>query len=597
MSVDELMNIQVTSVSKRLEKLSETASAIQVITGEDIRRSGVTTLPEALRLASNLQVAQSNAHDWAITARGFSAAPLSNNTLADKLLVMIDGRTVYTPLFGGVFWDAQNVLLEDIDRIEVISGPGGTLWGANAVNGVINIVTKSAKETQGLYVTVAGGSLLQDLRAIRYGGTLGSRLSYRVYGQRIDHGSSIRLNGNDAKDSWNMTEGGVRTEYVASDVDTMTLQGDAYGGHEGVPNSTNYNGQNVLGRWKRTFSEQSDMSLQMYFDRTWRILPVSKFRDELRTYDADFQHRFPIGTRQSILWGTGYRFMQDGVNNAVALSFFPTRMNMRLVSGFVQDEIILAPDLLKLTLGTKLEHNDFSGFELQPSARMAWTPSKQHTVWTAVSRAIRSPSRIDVDASTPSLIGDSTFEAEKVTTYELGYRVEPTDVISLSLAGFYNLYRDLRSINFNPNPPPTLVIANGQRGVSRGIEFSGTFRATDWWSLRGGYTTLHEYLRNTMSGVVPGSDVFEADDPNNQSMLQSKMDLPGHLQLDLIARHVGALPPTFVRSYSTADVRLAWQHDDLTFSLVGQNLGARLHPEFIPLNMPRSVYGQITLRR
>src|SRR6266487_2778710 len=337
LSLDELLNTEVTSVSRRPEKLSETALAIQVITQEDIRRSGVTSLPEALRLAPNLQVAQVNSHDWAINARGF------NNTLANKLLVMIDGRAVYTPLYAGVFWEVQNVLLEDVDRIEVVSGPGGTLWGANAVNGVINIITRSAKDSQGLLVTGGGGSLLQDFGAVRYGGAAGSNFFYRIYGQRFDRNNSVLANGNDAPDRWDMTQGGFRTDWYPSDANTLTFQGDFYAGSEqGVVADTTVDGQNALGRWAHVFSEESELQVQMYFDRTWRDIP-NQLAEDLKTYDFDFQHRFACGERQRIVYGAGYRLMQDRVKNTPLISFLPPNRNLQLFSGFLQDEITLVP--------------------------------------------------------------------------------------------------------------------------------------------------------------------------------------------------------------------------------------------------------------
>lgn len=595
LTLEELMDLEVTSVSKRAEKLSETASAIQVVTGEDVRRSGATSLPEALRLAPNLQVAQLNSHDWAITARGFNGGPLANNSLANKLLVMIDGRTVYTPLFGGVFWDVQNVMLEDLDRIEVVSGPGGTLWGANAVNGVINVITKSAKDTQGLFLSGGGGSFVQDFGALRYGDRIGSNFFFRVYAQRYDRNSTKQPNGTDATDEWDMTQGGLRADWYVSEADVVTVQGDFYGGNEQTPGAidTTVDGQNLLTRWTRTFSDESDLSVQLYADRTWRDLHApSFFSEDLKTYDFDFQHRFPLGERHSILWGAGYRFMQDKINNAAALSFGPADREMQLISGFVQDEIVLVEDRLKFTLGTKLEENEFSGFEVQPSARLAWTPGERHTVWGAVSRAVRSPSRFDTDLTIP-LGGDRDFESEKVIAYELGYRVQPTDRISLSLATFYNDYDDLRSINF-----PPFAFANDQAAETWGVELSGNLQLTSWWRLRGGYTYLEEDIRSTSPAVVPGSAEIEAIDPRHQALLQSIMDLPGHTQLDLVGRYVDDLSgfATAVSDYFTFDARLAWQYKRWEFAVVGQNLGNDEHSEFGSLRIPRSVYGKVTLR-
>jgi iron complex outermembrane recepter protein len=593
LSLEDLLNQDVTVVARRPEKLSASPSAVQVITGEDIARSGATSLPEALRLAPNLEVAQVNSHDWAVSARGF------NNTLANKLLVMIDGRTVYTPLDAGVFWDAQNVLLADIDRIEVVSGPGGTLWGANAVNGVINIVTKSARETQGLLLEGGAGSLLQDFGAVRYGGSNGSNLFYRVYAQRFDRNGTVFANGNDAMDSWDMSQGGFRMDWYPSDVNTLTVQGDAYSGSEaGKPGDTFLDGQNVLGRWSHTISDTSDLSVQAYFDRTWREIP-DEFAEDLKTYDLDVQHRFALGERQSVTWGGGYRLMEDSVKNSAALAFIPADRNMQLFSAFVQDQIELVPDRLQLTLGTKLEHNDFSGFELQPSARLAWTLSDRQTLWAAVSRAVRSPSRVDSDVELPGtppfqVVGGTNFDSETVLAYEAGYRVNPVERLSISLATFYNDYDHLRSLN--ELTPTNFVIGNGFRGQTWGLELSGTYQPLAWWRLRGGYTYLNKLLWRHGAAVNPS--VREGNDPENQALLQSIMDLPAHFQLDLVARYVDTLNNPHVPSYGTFDARLAWWYKGcLEFSIVGQNLWDNQHPEFGAVatrrEIPRSVFGKI----
>src|SRR5450756_1218714 len=387
MSLEQLMDLDVTSVSKHTEKLSETASAIQVITGEQIRRSGASSIPEALRLAGNLEVAQVDSRQWAISARGF------NNTTANKMLVLIDGRTVYTPLYAGVFWDVQDTLLEDIDRIEVISGPGTALWGANAVNGVINITTKSAKDTQGLFLEGGGGTELRDFGGFRYGGQLATNLYYRVYGKYFDRDSEVLPNGHEATNDWNMGQGGFRVDWEATPINLLTLQGDMYGGNAAMPGpagDTGMGGGNVLGRWTHTLADDSDFKLQLYYDRTHRNIPQT-FSENLDTYDLDFQHRFPLGERNSIVWGVGYRLTEDDVGNTAALGFLPPRLEQQTFSGFVQDEIALVQDRLNLTLGTKLEHNDYSGFEYEPSARLAWLITPKQTAWLAVSRAVRSP--------------------------------------------------------------------------------------------------------------------------------------------------------------------------------------------------------------
>jgi len=597
MSLEELMDQDVTIVTRTPEKLSQSPSAVQVVTGEDIRRSGAMTLADAMRLAPNLEVQQANSYAWVVSSRGFDA------TYANKLQVMIDGRTVYTPLYAGVLWDAQSVLLEDVDRIEAVSGPGGALWGANAVNGVINVVTKSARDTQGLYVSGAGGSFLQDYGAVRYGGQVGSNLFYRVYGQRSDFDSTFNPDGSEGTNSWNLTQGGFRMDYYPSDVNTFTLQGDFYAGtiyNTGTSTNSSMDGQNILGRWTRIFSEDSDMSLQLYFDRTWVRDITSYLSEELNTYDLDFQHRFPIGKRNSILWGAGYRLMQD--NTATTTSVFgyvPQRKNMQLFSSFVQDEITLIEDYLKFTIGTKLEHNDFSGFEVQPSGRLAWTPTEHQTIWGAISRAVRSPSRIDADLYLPKnppyfIAGGPDFNSEKVIAYELGYRIQPIQRLSLSLAGFYNQYDDLYNVQTTSFP---LTVENGIAGQSWGAELSGTFQATDWWRLRGGYTYLHKDLwAKAGHSATPAVIASLGNDPENQFLLQSMMDLPAHFQLDVTPRYVDALPDPHTSSYFTVDARIAWQYKHIEIALIGQNLCGK-HVEFGGgQEIPRSIYGKVTFR-
>src|SRR6185312_9047978 len=389
MSLTELMDLDVTSVAKQPEPYGQAPAAIQVITSEDIARSGASSLPEAMRLADNLEVAQKNSHDWAISARGF------NTALGNKLLVLMDGRSVYTPLFSGVFWDVQDYLLQDIDRIEVISGPGGTLWGANAVNGVINITTKSAKDTQGLYVEGGGGSQLQYFGGARYGGTITSNVYYRVYGKYFQRDNEVFGDGKDAPDSWNMGRGGFRIDAEPSLQNTFTLQGDYYAGHEGVVTGgrANVSGGDLLGRWSHTFSESSDMSLQMYYDRTHLVDPIpasvagtitlapaGTLTDDLDTFDIDFQHHLHLGDWNNIVWGLGYRFTHEVDDNAPALAFLPPTLDHNLFSAFLQDEITLRENLF-LTLGTKIEHNDYTGMEVEPSARLQWNVTPKQMLW------------------------------------------------------------------------------------------------------------------------------------------------------------------------------------------------------------------------
>jgi len=602
LSVEELMDIEVTSVSRRPEKISETASAIQVVTQEDIRRSGATSLPEALRLASNLQVAQVDSRQWAISARGF------NSTTADKLLVLIDGRAVYTPLYAGVFWDVQDTLLEDIDRIEVISGPGATLWGANAVNGVINITTKNSKDTQGLLLLGGGGTELRDFAGVRYGGALATNLHFRVYGKYFDRDSTVLPSGRDATNDWRMGQGGFRLDWDASDANLLTLQGDLYDGRIVQParDDISVGGGNLIGRWSHTISEDSDFKLQLYYDRTHRDIPGT-FSEDLDTYDVDFQHRFPLGQRHDIVWGLGYRLINDEVGNTPGLAFLPARVSRQWFSAFLQDEIALVKDRLHLTLGTKIEHNDYTGFEFQPSGRLAWKLSERQTLWAAISRAVRTPSRIDRELYSPAtppfvLAGGPNFVSEEVLAYELGYRIQPHRRVSLSIAAFYNDYDNLRSVE-KVNPPTNfpLVLGNGQKGESYGAELTADYRVTDWWRLRAGYTPLHVRIRPKPGSTDTSFGSSESHDPEHQVFLRSSMDLPGNFEFDASFRYVTRIANQAVPAYAEMDVRVAWKPTArLELSIVGQNLLHDHHAEFGAVTtrqeIERGVYGKVAWR-
>jgi len=590
LSLEQLMDVEVTSVSKRAEKLSETASAIQVISGEDIRRSGASSLPEALRLASNLEVAQVDSRQWAISARGF------NSTTANKLLVLIDGRAVYTPLYAGVFWDVQDTMLEDIDRIEVISGPGATLWGANAVNGVINITTKSAKETQGLLLLGGGGTELRDFGAFRYGGALASNVFYRVYGKYFDRDSAVLPSGQDATNNWRMGQGGFRLDREDSDLNLLTLQGDVYSGRiaQAGLDDTAVSGGNVLGRWTHRMSLDSDFKLQFYYDRTHRFVPGT-FTEDLDTYDVDFQHRALLGERNDIVWGLGYRLLDDKVGNTPILAFLPAKVTRQVFSAFAQDEIALVKDRLHLTLGTKIEHNDYTGFEFQPSGRLAWNVSQRQTVWGAVSRAVRTPSRIDREFYYPGgppffYAGGTNFVSEELLAYELGYRLQPIQRLSLSLAGFYNDYDNIRSVE----QPVPHVISNGQKGNSYGAEFTADYRATDWLRLRAGYTELQIHIRPKSGSTDASKGSVESADPNHQFFLRSSLDLPGHLQLDSGFRYVSHIANQRIPDYGELDVRLAWNPTPgIELSITGQNLLHNHHAEFNSLASRQEIEGSV----
>jgi len=620
MSVEDLVNVEVTSVSKEPEKLLDAPSAIQVITDDDIQRSGATSIPEALRLADNLEVTQKDTNDWGISARGF------NTNLADKLLVLMDGRAIYSPLYGGVVWNVQDYLLEDIDRIEVISGPGGTLWGANAVNGVINITTKSAKDTQGAYVMESAGNYLEDQTAVRYGGIIAPNVFYRVYAEYSKHGHDDLSDGTSAGDSLDMTRAGFRVDSEATPQTTMTLQGDLYNGTQdvGASGSGRLSGDNILGRYSRTFSDDSSATLQVYYDHTYLSnpyladpagpyfsgFPASALTDRLDTYDVDFQHNIHLGSYNRIVWGLGYRRTHETDEDLSIVTFAPPTLDQNLYSGFVEDEIELRPNFT-LTLGSKVEHNDYTGYEYEPSARMQWNFADKQMVWGAVSRALRTPSRYDRDLEVLTglvdappgyvfpkdyLDGSSTFKSESVIAYELGYRAQLTTKASLSVSTYYNNYADLRSTSVTqttatyPFPFP-IYFQNNLAAQTYGVEVSGNYQVLDWWQLHAGYDLLRENVHVVPGGQDTTGGLDDTADPRNQFSVRSSMDLPHSLEFDAEFRWVdklivddgptnGVLQGT-VPSYAELDVHLAWHATNhLEVSLVGQNLLHDHHPEY-----------------
>jgi iron complex outermembrane receptor protein len=631
MSLEELMALEVTSASRTPEPFSQAAAAIQVITREQIRRSGATTVPEALRLATNLAVSQKNSNTWAISARGF------NTDLANKLLVLIDGRAVYTPLFSGVFWDRQDYLLEDVERIEVISGPGGTLWGANAVNGVINIITRSAKDSQGLYAEGGAGTQVDLIAGGRYGGRLGANASYRAYGKYFSRDVEALPDGSDASDAWDKSQGGFRVDADASPRDQLTLQGDIYEGDEDVTAGTaEMSGGNVLGRWTRALSSESEISLQLYYDRTHLSLPTpaqtlgeilaspaGTLTDDLDTYDLDVQHRFAAGGRNRIVWGGGYRFTHNVVGNAPGLAFTPPTLNRNLYNVFVQDEIAVASGL-DLTLGTKVEHNDYTGFELEPNARLRWTAQAGHMVWGAASRAVRAPSRVDRHESLPTpgfgallralIVGNETFVSETVIAYELGYRAQVGTKVAASVSTFYNRYGDLRSTKVSAPDPVTrlpfpFTFANDLEATTYGAEVVANVRPLEALGLRAGYTFLHEDVRVSPGGTDFNNRLNETADPEHQLFLSSSIDLPYGIELDGSVRRIGSFvyntsgEAATVPSYTEADVRLAWRPSPIVeLSIDGRNLLHDQHLEYV-ISSPnpraeirRSVQGKVAIR-
>jgi iron complex outermembrane receptor protein len=595
MTLEELSHLVVTSVSRRPQSLADAASAIQVITGDEIRRAGATSIPEALRLASNLQVAQITGNTWAITARGF------NSALANKLLVMIDGRTIYSPLFAGTFWEAQDVPLYDVDRIEVISGPGGTLWGANAVNGVINIVTRSAAETQGLLLRGGGGNELHSDAAIRYGGTAGSA-SYRVYAQYADRDAAQLPSGGDAMTDSNVGQAGFRIDWASGRGDALTVQGDANEVNTAAPFTADATSrsQNLLTRWRRQFSATSELQVQAYYDRAVRRVPPS-YGDELQTFDIELQHHFQAGTRHDIVWGLTYRSEHDDFETLV-YALDPPERTLRRPGGFFQDEIALFADTVHLTLGTKLEDNEYSGAEWQPSIRLSWRVNPDALLWGAVSRAVRTPSRVDRDLANrtlpPFTVGNADFDSEKLIAYELGLRTQPLLPLVLSVATYYNDYDDLRSYELPPIGSIPITLDNLLQGETYGAEVSADYYPGTFWRLSGGYTTLHEHFHTR-----PGSrDLFggtvDARDWNHQAFLRASLTLPANLELDGTLRHIGRIASQRVPAYTELDLRAGWRFSSaLDLALLGHNLLHDSHGEFGPPGrqlIERSVFAYIT---
>ena len=639
LSIEDLMNLQVTSVAKEPQRLLQAAAAIQVITADDIRRSGASSIPEALRLADNLQVAQINAHDWAISARGFNA------NLANKLLVLVDGRAVYTPLYGGVLWNVQDCLLADIDRIEVISGPGGTLWGANAVNGVINIITKAAHDTQGLYALAAGGNGLQEQAGIRYGATVAPGVYLRAYGKYTDRGREVTTSGASAHDSWHVGRGGFRLDAESSAPNHLTVQGDFYSGAEAVPatGGAGLSGGNILGRWTHAAPGGASMNLQVYYDHThlsqpfaaspavapfFSGFPAASLKDDLDTYDLDFQYHFAWGARHKVSWGLGYRATHESDEDLSIVRFAPSVLSQTLYSGFVQDEIMLAQGVY-LTVGSKLEHNDYTGFDFEPSARVQWNLESTQLLWAALSRAVRTPSRYDRDLLVPTglinappplqfpttyLRGSPDFVSETLLAYELGYRAEIGPKLAASVSAFYNEYHDLRSTTATPTTavyvfPYPIFFQNNLEGETHGLELSASYQMLEWWRLHAGYDLLHEHIHVRPGEVDATGATNEGADPQQQVALRTSMDLRD-VTLDAAVRwmdtvHINNGPaggPVVgtVPSYFELDSGISWHATrSLELSLVGRNLLHARHPEYgFPSprreQIERSVFGKIT---
>jgi len=616
-SLEDLADVKVTIAGKVEQKTGDIAAAVFVISQEDIRHSGATNIPEALRLVPGMNVARLDANKWAVSSRGF------NSRITNKLLVMIDGRSIYSPLFGGVMWDEQDIMLENIERIEIIRGPGGAVWGANAVNGVINIISKKASDTQGTLLSSTVGTQ-QSIHSIRRGGALSENAYYRLYAKYHDQDDSTFLDGSDANDNGEDLRAGFRVDWQQNNANEFTLQGGVYQGDlsediqvmsatsatftEQRNDKIDTRGANLLGRWKQTFDNNASGELQIYFDYTKRDQWV--LEESRNTLDIDYKYHLAPSGPHDIIWGLGYRLTHDNETFGDRKigqfrEFSPQNRTDHLLSGFIQDDITLWTDKLWLTLGSKVEHNDYSGFEIQPSVRLRWKPRDSQMIWGAVSRAVRIPTRSEHDASLlldivatdpipigTGIIGDSGLESEELITYELGYKYAPNAFFNLNLDLFYNDYENLRSLE----SPITIVAAdpitaigifptlgNNLFGETYGVELSAKWQPTEDWKLTASYSFLEMQLHTRKGSVDNVSEKEEGNSPNQQLNLLSVYRLNPDLTFSLFGRYVDKLPSKNVKDYVELDAGLEWKvRKDFELSLVGRNLLNDEHTEFIP---------------
>ena len=605
LSLQELANIEVTSVAKKEQKLSQAPAAIFVLTQEDIRRSGATSLPEVLRLVPGLQVARLDAHEWAISARGF------NGRWSNKLLVLVDGRTVYTPSFSGVYWDVQDMMLDDIERIEVIRGPGATMWGANAVNGIINILTKPGRDTLGGLAETEAGSEDRGAGGMRYGARLGAHGYGRVYSKYFN-----RSHGEDRgdPDRCRAGHGGFRTDWELSARDALTVQGDVFEsridtavdtGALEMPNAIRSSGGNLLGRWQRRYADNSSAQLQVYYDRYSRREFLTQ--ENMDTLDLDFQRRVGLGSRHDILAGGAARIWRHQTYQGALVRFDPARRTISQESGFAQDDITVLPDRLKLTVGSKIEHSTLGGLALEPGAQVAWTPGPHSTLWASIARAVREPSRYEANVYVPpvpvasmgpsvmlEMLGNSEFRPERVLATEGGARWQPTARSSLDLAVFSNKYEDLATFEqlmprFEPGPIPYVIVplwfANGMGGRAYGVELSASYQPAPRWRLMAGYSWLRMNLQlhPESHGVLAIETAGES--PEHQGTLRSWLDLTRKLSFDTTLYLTGSLPTQAVAGYARVDARLAWRPTQaVEVSAMGENLGGKPLRQFMPLH-------------
>lgn len=630
LSIEDLMKLEVTTASKSARPLSSVPAAIFVLTQEDIQRAGVNNIPDALRLVPGVEVAQIDAGKWAISIRGF------NSRFANKLLVLVDGRSVYTPFFSGVFWDAQDTLIQDIERIEVVRGPGGSLWGANAVNGVINIITTHTKNTRGQMFSAEGGEVRKSDIAYRYGGNVSNNATYRIFAKYFSERDSLYPDGTRGKDGWDSLRGGFRVDWDPSDGDKVLFTGELHGDNQGQRSLTpllgppymqvsddknSVSGWHLLGRWTRQAARGAESSLQVYFDRTQReAVEIDEVRN---TFDLDFQHRLSLNSRWTITGGAGYRVTADKTHTTAVSSLVPPSKTDELFSTFLQAEARVTPTV-NLVLGSRLEHNDYTGFEFQPNARLSWSPSDHRTLWASISRAVRTPSRgeptatIDLAAQPgpggiailSQLQPSSTFGSEHVTAYELGYRFGIGRTAMIDLAAFYNEYNNLASFEIGapalqPAPIPHLVVPltanNLLYGRTHGFEMAVRWNASRSLSAGITYTYYEENLALNPASTAQGVPLSTT--PRHQVSLNLWHDMGRGVQADAWGSFVGAIPGGFVPQYVRVDARVAWKPSARLEASVGaRNLLGSPHVEFqhmlfeMPIEVERSVYGKLSWR-
>ncbi len=635
LSIEDLMDIQVTSVSKKSQSLSDSAAAVFVITSDDIKNSGATAIPELLRMVPGLNVARIDSSKWAISARGF------NSRFSDKLLVLMDGRSVYSPFYSGVYWEVQDTILEDIERIEVIRGPGGTVWGANAVNGVINIITKHAGDTLGGLAVLGAGTEERALAGGRYGATLAEGIYGRFYGKGRYRDSFQFTTGEDAEDSWHDYRSGFRIDGSFSSDDSFTLQGDIYKGEMNqqldFPTlqppyvmsgeaEVETQGGNILGTWKQLFTNGSELELQLYYDHASREEIVND--EESDTLDFEFKYHFNLFEVHDVILGGNYRYIHQDFNSSYYTALDPEREDTNLVSVFLQDEFSILPETLSITFGAKLEHNDYTGYELQPSVRALYSPKEYHKLWGAIARAVRTPHRVERNATIKTVVippavppnplaipalggltANPDFDSQEVVAYEAGYRFLASQNLSFDIALFYNDYDDLRTSTITPQVFESYAelynkFYNEGEGQTHGFELAVAWQAHEKIKLDFAYSYIKEDL----------TDIFEtygSESPTNQLSIRANWAASEKLVVDLWARYVDDLacmhvtpydsPYYTIEDYITADIQITYKFTgQFELSLVGQNLLEESHEEYVqefwsqPTEVERGVYLKAT---